>query len=152
MTAQLLEVCELSRVFRTPAGPVTALRHADLRIDRGEMVAIMGPSGSGKSTLLHILGLMDRPSSGTHYLDGIDVLSLTERERSRLRSASLGFVFQAFHLVEHRNVVDNVQLPLVYQGTPRRLRRHRALEMLGQVGLLHREEAKPATLRFSHRG
>ncbi len=117
------------------AQPVEALRGVDLRIGPGEFLAVEGPSGSGKSTLLNILALLDAPTSGTYRLDGRDVASLGERERARLRGETFGFVFQGFHLMDHRTVVDNVELGMLYAGVPADERRLRALEALDRVGL-----------------
>jgi len=111
----------------------------------------MGRSGSGKSTLMHLLGLLDRASSGSYHLDGQDVGALDERSRSRLRSTSIGFVFQAFHLVDHKNVTENVTLPLIYAQVPRRTRPERVQQALEQVGMLHRIDAMPATLSGGER-
>ncbi len=128
---------DLAGITKTYPGaqPVEALRGVDLRIGPGEFLAVEGPSGSGKSTLLNILALLDAPTSGTYLLDGRDVATLGERERARLRGETFGFVFQGFHLMDHRTVVDNVELGMLYAGIPADERRHRALEALDRVGL-----------------
>ncbi|WP_353708263.1 ABC transporter ATP-binding protein/permease [Cellulosimicrobium sp. ES-005] len=128
---------DLAGVTKTYPGaqPVEALRGVDLRIGPGEFLAVEGPSGSGKSTLLNILALLDAQTSGTYRLDGRDVASLGERERARLRGETFGFVFQGFHLMDHRTVVDNVELGMLYAGVPADERRLRALEALDRVGL-----------------
>ncbi|MDX6738309.1 ABC transporter ATP-binding protein [Actinocorallia sp. A-T 12471] len=118
----------------------------NFQVGAGELVAIIGPSGSGKSTLLNILGLLDRPSSGSYLLRGSDTAHLAERERTRVRAQSIGFVFQAFHLVAHKTAWANVALPLLYTRVPHRDRRRRAEEQLHRVGLGHRLDAYPATL------
>ena len=135
----------LSRVFdSTP--PVHALREVDLDIHRGDYVSIVGPSGSGKSTLLHVMGCLDRPTAGTYHLDGIDVADLTDGERTGLRGQRLGFVFQAYHLMSHRTVRENVEAAGLYDATPRRERRRRAEEALERVGLADRIDFSPRRL------
>jgi putative ABC transport system ATP-binding protein len=125
---------------------VEALTDIDLDVSPGDHVAIVGPSGAGKSTLLNVLGLLERPSEGRYTLGGVDVGGLTEGGRAHLRARRLGFVFQSFHLIPHRTVVDNVQLALAYAGVPRRLRTPRALAALDQVGMGHRGQFRPSTL------
>jgi putative ABC transport system ATP-binding protein len=128
-------------------GPlVTALHDVSLTIRAGEFVAVTGTSGSGKSTLLHILGLLARPSSGRYDLDGRAVGSLRDEQLADMRAHTIGFVFQAFHLVPHLTAVENVEASLAYQGMPRRGRRRAALTALASVGLTHRIDAFPATL------
>ncbi|WP_395725478.1 ABC transporter ATP-binding protein [Nakamurella sp.] len=146
-------VVELVDVWRSFAGPppVDALRGVDLRLDRGEYLAIVGPSGSGKSTMLHVLGLLDRPSAGIYRLEGVDVSQMSEAQRSGLRGHRIGFVFQAFHLLPTRSLIDNVLLPLIYQGVPRRGRRDRAVQALERVHLGHRLDANPLTLSGGER-
>lgn len=149
MTAVVV-IDSLGRTFPgTP--PVVALRDADLVIERGDYLALVGPSGSGKSTLLHLLGLLDSPTEGTYYLNGIDTNSLTEPERAGLRASFIGFVFQAFHLLPHRSNVENVMLADVYREGARSDRRERAVEALGAVGLSHRLDGYPTTLSGGER-
>ncbi len=144
---------ELRGVSRTFPGPpaVQALRPVDLVVSAGESVAITGPSGSGKSTLLHLLGLLDRSSSGSYLLDGSDTGALSDAERTRLRGRRIGFVFQGFYLVSHRSALENVMLALVYRDTPRRRRRAMALQALERVRLAHRAHAMPNTLSGGER-
>jgi putative ABC transport system ATP-binding protein len=146
-------VVQLTDVVKTFPGPVTvtALRGVNLEIRRGEMTAIVGPSGAGKSTLLNILGLLDVPTSGRYMLDNTDTSRLGERDLTSLRAVTLGFVFQAFHLVPHLTCVGNVMLPLAHQGWPRRERARLATDALVEVGLGHRLEASPATLSGGER-
>jgi putative ABC transport system ATP-binding protein len=146
-------VIELAALTRSFPGdpPVEALHSADLRIERGEYVSIIGPSGSGKSTLLHILGLLDRPTSGEYVLDGVPTGTAPESERSALRGGRIGFVFQAFHLLPHRTVLDNVLLATLYSGVPRAERRDRALEALDRVHLSHRIDFFPTVLSGGER-
>ena len=125
---------------------VEALRGVSLRIEPGDYVAVVGPSGSGKSTLMHLLGGLDRPSSGRLLIGGRDVATLTPNQLAGLRNTTIGFVFQSFHLLGRTSAVDNVALPLVYRGLPARVRRQRAAAMLGQVGLGHRLDHRPNQL------
>src|SRR5262245_15996592 len=114
------------------------LHGVDLQIDTGEFVAIMGPSGSGKSTLMHILGCLDRPTSGRYVLDGLEVQNLDDLELSRLRNRKVGFVFQSFNLIPQLDVIENVELPMMYSALSRSERMSRATELLHRVGLAHR--------------
>jgi putative ABC transport system ATP-binding protein len=141
-------LAELVRVTKRYPGRIDApaLRGATFQLFAGELVAVTGPSGSGKSTLLNLLGLLDEPSSGRCRVAGRDAAGLGERARARLRAVHIGFVFQAFHLVSHLDVVQNVALPLVYQGHPRRRRSAAATRALAAVGLAHRGSARPAEL------
>lgn len=146
----VIEMTGVSRVFdSTP--PVHALRSVDLRVDVGEHVAIVGPSGSGKSTLLNVLGLLDRPTSGVYRFDGIDVGDLGDGRRAGLRSAGIGFVFQAFHLLEHRSALENVMMGGLYRRAPRSVRRERSLDALDRVGLAHRATFPPNRLSGGER-
>jgi putative ABC transport system ATP-binding protein len=146
-------VVSFEQVGRKFPGPpeVEALQPTDLVIGVGEYVAIVGPSGSGKSTLLHLLGLLDRPSSGRYHLNGMDTSSLSERQRAGQRASEIGFVFQAFHLLPTRTNVENVMLADVYRPGGRAKRRERAVEALVQVGLGHRLDAHPTTLSGGER-
>jgi len=140
-----MQLAGINRIFAgTP--PVEALKPTALRIERGDYVSIVGPSGSGKSTLLHIMGLLDRATDGIYMLDGIDTGALSDAQRTGLRGRKIGFVFQAFHLMQHRTVVENVALAQIYNGSPRKDRNKRAREALEQVGLGHRLDFTPTTL------
>lgn len=150
MTVPVVELDGAARVFPGPP-PVEALKPTNLIIERGEYIGIVGPSGSGKSTLLHLLGLLDTPSSGIYRLDGIDIASLTDAERAGVRSARIGFVFQAFHLLPHRSTVENVMLAEIYRPGSRKNRRERAIASLEMVGLGHRLDSFPTTLSGGER-
>ena len=142
----LIDATELRRSYWTGATEVPALRGVDLAVERGEFLAIMGPSGSGKSTLLHLLGCLDRPSGGRYRLDGVAVEQIEDTELSRIRNRKIGFVFQAFNLISQHDVLENVELPLVYAGVARPLRRERSLAILREVGLERRERHRPTEL------
>ena len=146
----VIELRELTRTF-PGTEPVHALREASLRVERGEYLSVIGPSGSGKSTLLHILGLLDRPTSGDLLLDGVPTGTASEADRAALRGGRIGFVFQSFHLLPHRTVLDNVLLATLYSGVPRAERRGRALAALDRVGLSHRLEFMPTVLSGGER-
>lgn len=147
---EVVRVVGLTKRYEGPPA-LTALRPCSFTINAGDYVAITGPSGSGKSTLLSLLGLLDEPSAGEYWLDGDNVAQLTDPQRAATRAHKLGFVFQAFHLIGYRSVLDNVQLGLTYQGVTRRLRRHAALAVIDQVGLGHRAHALCSTLSGGER-
>ncbi|MFC3690187.1 ABC transporter ATP-binding protein [Aquipuribacter hungaricus] len=141
-----IEVTGLTRSFLTGGTQVDALVDVDLRVDRGEFVAVMGSSGSGKSTLMNILGCLDTPTAGRYVLDGTDVATLRGAAQARVRNRTIGFVFQSFNLVPRTSAVTNVELPLMYAGVPRRQRRRLALEALAMVGLSDRADHTPTQL------
>ena len=146
----VLELQHASRVFDGPA-TVRALDDVDLTVRKGDYLAIVGPSGSGKTTLLNVLGLLDRLTSGHYLLDEADTTALSERQRALLRGRRMGFVFQAFHLVNHRTIEENVSLAQLYNNTPRQGRVGRAVDVLDRVGLGHRVGFTPATLSGGER-
>src|SRR3954466_5437905 len=139
---------ELQRVTRTFGSdpPVSALREVDLVLPPTTSLAIVGPSGSGKSTLLNVLGLLDRASTGRYLFEGLDVGALSDGERAAVRAERIGFVFQSFHLLAHRTVLENVMLAEVYRGTAREGREERALTALERVGMTHRAGFPPTKL------
>ncbi len=131
----MIKLHGIRKAYRTGANILQVLKGIDLEIGRGEFVSIMGSSGSGKSTLLNIIGILDAYDSGEYLLDGMPIRSQSETESARLRSRYIGFVFQSFNLIGFKNAMENVALPLYYQGVPRRKRNEQALAMLEQVGL-----------------
>jgi putative ABC transport system ATP-binding protein len=131
----VVEVRNLRRIYPLADEPVVALAGVDLAIEPGEFVAVMGPSGSGKSTFMHIVGFLDRPTSGTYRFEGRDVTELTENELADIRSRRLGFVFQAYNLLPRTTAVENVELPMLYAGVGETERRRAALAALDEVGL-----------------
>jgi putative ABC transport system ATP-binding protein len=141
-----VEAVDVSRTYELDGVSVPALRGVSLTIAPGDYVAVVGPSGSGKSTLMHQLGGLDRPTGGRLVIGGRDVATLSAPEMATLRNETIGFVFQAFHLLPRTSAVDNVALPLVYRGIGARQRRERAAAMLGRVGLGHRLDHRPNQL------
>ena len=135
MTTPAIEAVDVTRVYSLGGTEVQALRGVSLRIEPGEYAAIVGPSGSGKSTLMHLLGLLDRPSSGVITVGGRDATSLSDSELAVLRNETIGFVFQSFQLLSRTTAIDNVALPLLYRGVSKRERRERAAAALDAVGL-----------------
>jgi len=147
----IIEVVDLTRTYQMGNETIRALDGVSLHVDPGEFVAIVGRSGSGKSTLMNLLGCMDRPSSGVYRLDGEDVQGLGDDALSRVRNRHIGFVFQSFQLLGRVSALRNVELPLLYRGTPRRERRRLATEALDQVGLGDRLHHKPLELSGGQR-
>jgi putative ABC transport system ATP-binding protein len=141
-----IEVTGLVKTYRLGDVLVEALKGVDLSIPAGEFLAVMGPSGSGKSTLMNILGCLDRPTSGTYRLDGEEVGDLSRDGRAILRRSRLGFVFQGFNLLPRLSAMENVELPMIYDGTPASGRRERALSALSSVGLADRGHHLPSQL------
>jgi len=139
-------VVQFEAVSKSYPGGVHALRDADMTIRTGEFVAVVGPSGSGKSTLLHLMGTLDRPSTGRITVAGQDVATMSDRQLSALRALHIGFVFQQFHLAAGESALDNVADGLLYQGMPRKGRLVRAHEALTRVGLEHRTKHRPHEL------
>ena len=142
----LAELVGVSRVHRSGEAAVRAIDGVDLKIDRGDFVAIVGASGSGKSTCLNIIGCLDVPTTGVYRLKGLDVGAIDASERAILRRDSVGFIFQGFHLLSRTSALENVEMPLVYRGAPRRRRRDLAAAALDAVGLGHRLDHTPEAL------
>jgi putative ABC transport system ATP-binding protein len=146
VTSPAVEAVDVRRSYQLDGVSVDALRGVSLRVDPGEYVAVVGPSGSGKSTLMHLLGCLDRPTSGVLRVGGRDVATLGDGELAGLRNRTIGFVFQSFQLLGRTTALDNVALPLVYRGVRRAERRDRAEAALTAVGLAHRLGHRPGQL------
>ena len=144
--AYSVDIQGVSQHFMQGDTRIDVLKNIDLKVRYGEVVAILGPSGSGKSTLLNILGLLSTPASGSYLLDGTDTATFNAAQRAEARLDSIGFVFQAFHLIEHKNVYRNVELPLIYRGVPKAERAQRVEDTLALLGLSHRTDAPITTL------
>lgn len=142
----MIKTENLQKVFRTEEVETWALNNVSIEVNKGEFVAIMGPSGCGKSTLLNILGLLDNPTSGTYYLDGVEVSQYTESQRTRLRKGVIGFVFQSFNLIDELNVYENIELPLLYMGVPAAERKQKVQEVMDRMAIAHRAKHFPGQL------
>lgn len=142
----MIQLNNIKKVFQTEEVETWALRNISLEVKEGEFVAIMGPSGCGKSTLLNIIGLLNNPTSGSYLLDGKDVSTLKESERTLIRRGMIGFVFQSFNLIDELNVVENIELPLLYMGVSGKERRKRAEDVMERVAISHRAKHFPSQL------
>jgi putative ABC transport system ATP-binding protein len=142
----VVDLRDVSKIYEQGEVVFEALKGVSLQIAAGEMVALMGPSGSGKTTLMQIIGLLDRPTAGSYVLGGRDVTTLTENERAEARNTEIGFVFQAFHLIAHLRLWQNVAIPLLLNGVDVGSSRERAIAMLSRVGLGPRAQAMPREL------
>ncbi len=142
----MIQIKDLNRVFATEDVQTKALNHINLHIAEGEFVSIMGPSGCGKSTLLNIIGLLDEISSGSYQLLGKEVAGMNELERSRMRKANIGFIFQNFNLIDELNVYDNIELPLIYNKVPASERKERVKEIAEKLNISHRLQHYPQQL------
>ncbi len=142
----LIELQQVSRIYRSGDTEFAALDQVDLQIDHGEFIAVTGSSGSGKSTLMNIIGCLDRPTSGVFKLNGREAINLSRVELAQLRNKTIGFVFQSFNLLARTAAVDNVELPLIYAKIPAAERHKRAAEALDRVGLGHRRDHLPSQL------
>lgn len=148
----VIEIINIVKIYRLGDIEVKALRGANLRISKGEFVAIMGPSGSGKSTLMNIIGCLDTPTKGKYFLENIDVSSLSDNQLAEIRNKKIGFVFQTFNLLSRSNTVQNVELPLIYSGRSSvKNRRKKIFESLSSVGLTGWERHKPSELSGGQR-
>lgn len=143
---ELIEIRNMCKIYNPGENEVRALDHVDLQIDRHEFVAIIGQSGSGKSTLMNMLGCLDVPTSGTYYLNGQDVSHLTDDELSDIRNREIGFIFQGFNLIANMTALENVELPLIYRGVPRKEREELSKTALKKVGLEKRMSHKPSEM------
>ncbi len=142
----LIEMRGIERTYTMGDNEVRALRGVDLLVDKGDSVAIMGTSGSGKSTLMNIMGCLDQPNRGTYHLNGKDVSRLSRAQLADVRGRMIGFVFQSFNLLSRTRALENVEMPMMYQGVPARVRHKRAMEALERVGLAGREHHHPNQL------
>lgn len=147
----LIELKDIDRVFHLGDSEVHALRNINLTISRGEYIAVMGPSGSGKSTLLNLLGLLDKPDTGTYRLEGRDVTTLNPDEQAKVRSERVGFIFQSFHLVPRLTAAANIELPLILAGIAPAERVKRVKQALSDYGLVSRAEHRPNELSGGQR-
>ncbi len=142
----MIELHDLSKVYRTSDVETTALNNVNLEIEKGEFIAIMGPSGCGKSTLLNILGMLDTPNSGSYNFLGENVANRSERELAIVRKQNIGFIFQSFNLIDELSVAENVELPLLYQKMPAKDRAERVQQVLERVNIAHRANHRPQQL------
>ena len=142
----MIKTVALEKIFRTEEVETLALNKVSIEVKEGEFVAIMGPSGCGKSTLLNILGLLDNPTSGEYYLNGIEVSRYTEAQRTKLRKGIIGFVFQSFNLIDELNVYENIELPLLYMGVSAAERKKQVQEAMERMAIVHREKHFPQQL------
>ena len=142
----MIKLDNITKIFSTEEVQTTSLNGVSLEVNDGEFVAIMGPSGCGKSTLLNIIGLIDTPTTGTYLLNGKDVSTLTENERTDIRKGVIGFVFQSFNLIDELNVNENVELPLLYMGVLAKERKERVLEVLRRMNMSQRGKHLPSQL------
>jgi len=147
----MIELQKVCRTFTVGDQQVAALRDINLKLDAGEYISIMGPSGSGKSTMLNMLGLLDRPSSGSYLLDGGNVTELNDEQQARVRREKIGFVFQSFHLVPRLTAAQNVELPMILAGIPAEERRARVQVLMQNYGLSDRADHKPDQLSGGQR-
>ena len=147
----MIELRDINRIFRVGDEKVHALQDIRLTFEPGEYVSIMGPSGSGKSTLLNILGLLDKPTSGSYLLDGIDITSMSDNQQADVRRNKIGFVFQSFHLISRLTAAENIALPLTLAGMPPKQRDSRVRDVLESVGLTERAEHRPDQLSGGQR-
>jgi len=141
-----VQTIDLTKVYRVGHTDYPALKGINMKIQKGEFVAIMGPSGSGKSTLLNLIGALDRQTSGKIFLDGIDLRKLSEDKLSVLRNRKLGFVYQSFNLIQRLTSVENVEMPLIARGMPEKARRSKSMKMLSAVGLASKANKRPTEL------
>ncbi len=142
----IIKLAGINKIYRTDEIETVALENINITIEKGEFVSIMGPSGCGKSTLLNVLGLLDTPTSGTVEIDGVTIGQMNDKRLSAFRNRKLGFVFQSFHLINSLNVLDNVELPLLYRKMKASERTRIAKDVLERVGLSHRLRHLPAQL------
>jgi len=142
----IIKTANLNKVYHTDEIETTALNNLNIEIQEGEFVSVMGPSGCGKSTLMNVLGMIDSPSAGSYFFNGKEIGNLSERQRSEIRKHNLGFVFQSFNLIDELSVFENVELPMIYTGTPTAERKARVEELLESMNIMHRRNHFPQQL------
>jgi putative ABC transport system ATP-binding protein len=142
----VISLKDVHKIYKTGDIEVHALRGVSLEVKRGEFVAVMGPSGSGKSTMMNLIGCLDRPTSGTYILDGVDVSTMSKNQRADTRNTKIGFVFQSFNVIPRTSAVANVELPMIYAGVTPAERRERARKALASLGLEQKENSLPNQL------
>ncbi|MDI6619367.1 MAG: ABC transporter ATP-binding protein [Clostridiales bacterium] len=142
----MIKINNITKIYKTGNVEVAALRGVSFEIDKGEFTAIIGPSGSGKSTLMNVIGCLDIPTGGEYILDGVNVFTLNDNELADIRNRKIGFIFQGFNLLPKLNAVENVELPLIYRGTPAKERLEKSKQALEIVGLGDRMRHKPSQL------
>lgn len=139
----VIELTKIAKRYDDEAGVYDALKKVELKVRAGEFLAVMGPSGSGKSTLMNIIGLLDRPTAGNYSLDGVDTNTLSDKDLAKLRRDRIGFIFQNFNLLPRLSIMQNVELPLIYQKIRTAERKRRVREVLSEVGILDKIDSKP---------
>lgn len=146
MIMEIIQLQDITKVYRTTEVETVALEKVNLEVKEGEFISVMGPSGCGKSTLLNLMGLLDLPNEGNVFIDQIETTHMKDGQMAEFRNKTLGFVFQSFHLINSLNVLDNVELPLLYRKSSEKSRREMAKEVLEKVGLSHRMKHFPTQL------
>lgn len=143
---KIIQLQEITKIYRTTEVETVALENVNMEVNEGEFISVMGPSGCGKSTLLNLMGLLDLPNEGHVFVDGIETTHMKDGQMAEFRNKTLGFIFQSFHLINSLNVLDNVELPLLYRKSSEKSRREKAKEVLEKVGLSHRMKHFPTQL------
>ena len=146
MNKPIIRINNVSKIYDTGKVSVAALNDIDVTINSGELTAIIGPSGSGKSTLMHILGCLDQPTSGSYFLDDLEVSSLNPNKLAEIRNIKIGFVFQSFNLLPYLTAFKNIEMPMIFAGTPKEKREKKVMELLERVGMDGRAKHKPTEL------
>jgi putative ABC transport system ATP-binding protein len=146
MAEPLIRARQITKIFQTDELETTAVNQVTLQVETGEFAAVMGPSGCGKTTLLNMLGLIDRPTSGSYLFNGAEVTGFSEKQLTRLRRGNIGYIFQNYNLVDELTVLENVELPLIFRGIPRKQRHIEARKILGELKIEHRTSHRPQQL------
>ena len=146
MNKPIIRINNVSKIYETGKVSVAALNDINVTIKSGELTAIIGPSGSGKSTLMHILGCLDQPTSGSYFLDDLEVSSLNPNKLAEIRNIKIGFVFQSFNLLPYLTAFKNIEMPMIFAGTPKEKREKKVMELLEKVGMAGRAKHKPTEL------